>query len=117
MKLGAARSKAPSAWRLVDAAVDKTTGALSVSLDRDKLRAVSPPPRPHEPRPAGPAAPESPPPHGRRLTSRSEDLSRQHLDSLTQDLELLGPIREVELGPVANDQENVLTPAGGNRTV
>ena len=38
MKLGAARSKAPSAWRLVDVAVDKTTGALSVSLDRDKLR-------------------------------------------------------------------------------
>ena len=39
MKLGAARSKAPSAWRLVKAAVDKT-GALAYALDRDKLRKV-----------------------------------------------------------------------------
>jgi hypothetical protein len=38
MKLGAARSKAPSAWRLVDTAVDKKTGALTFSLDRKKLR-------------------------------------------------------------------------------
>ena len=34
MKLGAARSKAPSAWRLVKTQVDKNTGALSFSLDR-----------------------------------------------------------------------------------
>ena len=39
MKLGAARSKAPSAWRLVKTDVDKT-GALAYSLDRDKLRKV-----------------------------------------------------------------------------
>ena len=37
MKLGAARSKAPSAWRLVNTGVDKT-GALAYALDRDKLR-------------------------------------------------------------------------------
>jgi len=40
MKLGAARSKAPSAWRLVKTKVDKKTGALTYSLDRDKLRKV-----------------------------------------------------------------------------
>ena len=40
MKLGAARSKAPSAWRLVDVALDENTGALSFSLNRDKLRAA-----------------------------------------------------------------------------
>ncbi len=40
MKLGAARSKAPSAWRLVDVALDENTGALSFSLNRNKLRAV-----------------------------------------------------------------------------
>jgi hypothetical protein len=39
MKLGAARSRAPSAWRLVKADVDKT-GALAYALDRDKLRKV-----------------------------------------------------------------------------
>jgi Transposase DDE domain len=39
MKLGAARSKAPSAWRLVKTDVDKT-GALAYALDRDKLRKV-----------------------------------------------------------------------------
>jgi len=38
MKLGAARSKSPSAWRLVHTAVDAKTGALSFSLDRNKLR-------------------------------------------------------------------------------
>jgi hypothetical protein len=38
MKLGAARSKAPSAWRLVNTEVDKSTGRLSFSLDRDSLR-------------------------------------------------------------------------------
>jgi hypothetical protein len=40
MKLGAARSKAPSAWRLVKTDVDKKTGALSFALDRHKLRTV-----------------------------------------------------------------------------
>jgi hypothetical protein len=40
MKLGAARSKAPSAWRLVETDVDKTTGALTYALDRKKLRKV-----------------------------------------------------------------------------
>ena len=40
MKLGAARSKAPSAWRLVETEVDKNTGALTYSLDRAKLRKV-----------------------------------------------------------------------------
>ena len=39
MKLGAARSKAPCAWRLVKTDVDKT-GALAYALDRDKLRKV-----------------------------------------------------------------------------
>ena len=38
MKLGAARSKAPSAWRLVATDVDETTGALTYALDRAKLR-------------------------------------------------------------------------------
>ena len=38
MKLGAARSKAPSAWRLVQVEVDDKTGALTYSLDRAKLR-------------------------------------------------------------------------------
>jgi hypothetical protein len=38
MKLGAARSKAPSAWRLVTTAIDETTGALTWALDRKKLR-------------------------------------------------------------------------------
>ncbi len=40
MKLGAARAKAPSAWRLVDVALDENTGALSFALNRDKLRAA-----------------------------------------------------------------------------
>jgi hypothetical protein len=39
-KLGAARSKAPAAWRLVDTEVDEKTGALTFSLDRKKLRKV-----------------------------------------------------------------------------
>jgi hypothetical protein len=38
MKLGAARSKAPSAWRLLKVEVDDKTGALTYSLDRAKLR-------------------------------------------------------------------------------
>jgi hypothetical protein len=40
MKLGAARSKAPSAWRLVDVATDSKTAAFTFSLNRKKLRAV-----------------------------------------------------------------------------
>ena len=36
MKLGAARSKAPTAWRMVDVALDKDTAALSFSLNRQK---------------------------------------------------------------------------------
>jgi transposase len=38
MKLGAARSKAPTAWRLIDATLDKQSAALSYSLNRRKLR-------------------------------------------------------------------------------
>ena len=34
MKLGAARSKVPSAWRLIETEVNKTTGVLTYSLDR-----------------------------------------------------------------------------------
>ena len=40
MKLGAARAKAPSAWRLIKTKIDKKIGALSFSLDRKKLRKV-----------------------------------------------------------------------------
>ena len=40
MKLGAARSKAPSAWRLVDIAIDKTSAAFSFFLNRKKLRTI-----------------------------------------------------------------------------
>ena len=40
MKLGAARSKAPSAWRLLDVTLDENTGALTFSLNRNKLRAA-----------------------------------------------------------------------------
>ena len=40
MKLGAARSEAPSAWRFVKTEFDKKIGALTYSLDRDKLRKV-----------------------------------------------------------------------------
>jgi hypothetical protein len=38
MKLGAARSKAPTAWRLVDVILDKQSAVLRYSLDRRKLR-------------------------------------------------------------------------------
>ncbi|HEY3621894.1 MAG TPA: IS1634 family transposase [Roseiarcus sp.] len=38
MKLGAARSKAPTAWRLVDVTLDKQSATLSYSLNRGKLR-------------------------------------------------------------------------------
>jgi hypothetical protein len=40
MKLGAARSKAPSAWRLVDIAIDKERASFAFSLNRTKLRTV-----------------------------------------------------------------------------
>jgi hypothetical protein len=38
MKLGAARSKAPTAWRLVDVTLDKQSATLNYSLNRGKLR-------------------------------------------------------------------------------
>jgi hypothetical protein len=38
MKLGAARSKAPAAWRLVDIEVDKQSPSFTFSLNRKKLR-------------------------------------------------------------------------------
>ena len=38
MKLGAARSKAPAAWRLVDVAVDKQSPSFTFALNRNKLR-------------------------------------------------------------------------------
>src|ERR1700682_1465121 len=38
MKLGAARSWAPTAWRLVDVTLDKESAALTYSLNRQKLR-------------------------------------------------------------------------------
>jgi hypothetical protein len=44
MKLGAPRSKAPTAWRLVDTVLDKDSAALSLSLFRTskhKVRSVS----------------------------------------------------------------------------
>jgi hypothetical protein len=40
MKLGAARSKAPSAWRLVDVVTDKHSAAFTFALNRKKLRTV-----------------------------------------------------------------------------
>ena len=38
MKLGAARSKAPTAWRLVDVTLDEQSAALTFSLNRKKLQ-------------------------------------------------------------------------------
>ena len=38
MKLGAARSKAPTAWRLVDIEIDKESASFTFSLNRKKLR-------------------------------------------------------------------------------
>src|SRR3977135_1459569 len=38
MKLGAARSKAPAAWRLVDVSVDKQSPSFPFALNRNKLR-------------------------------------------------------------------------------
>jgi transposase len=40
MKLGAARAKAPAAWRLVDTEVDPQTALFSYALNRKKLRQV-----------------------------------------------------------------------------
>ena len=40
MKLGAARAKAPAAWRLIDTKVDPQTAAFSYALNRKKLRQV-----------------------------------------------------------------------------
>ena len=40
MKLGAARSKAPNAWRLVDVEIDKNSAAFTFSLNRKKLRTI-----------------------------------------------------------------------------
>ncbi len=40
MKLGAARSKAPAAWRLIDIAMDKDAAKFTYSLNRDKLRTL-----------------------------------------------------------------------------
>ena len=40
MKLGAARSRAPSAWRLVDIRVDKQSAAFTFSLNRKRLRII-----------------------------------------------------------------------------
>src|SRR5260370_2945988 len=38
MKLGAARSKAPAAWRLVDVEIDKKHPSFTFALNRKKLR-------------------------------------------------------------------------------
>jgi Transposase DDE domain len=40
MKLGAARAKAPAAWRLIDTKIDPQTALLSYALNRKKLRQV-----------------------------------------------------------------------------
>ena len=40
MKLGAARSRAPTAWRLVDIEMDKKSAMFSYTLNRQKLRRV-----------------------------------------------------------------------------
>ena len=40
MKLGAARSKAPTAWRLVDIEIDKQSAAFAFALNRKKLRTI-----------------------------------------------------------------------------
>jgi hypothetical protein len=40
MKLGAARARAPTAWRLVDIAMDKESAMFSYTLNRQKLRRV-----------------------------------------------------------------------------
>jgi hypothetical protein len=40
MKLGAARARAPTAWRLVDIEMDKADAGFSYSLNRQKLRRI-----------------------------------------------------------------------------
>ena len=40
MKLGAARSKAPTAWRLINIDIDKQSAALTFRLDRKKLQTI-----------------------------------------------------------------------------
>jgi hypothetical protein len=40
MKLGAARARAPTAWRLVDIAMDKAGAGFSYALNRQKLRQI-----------------------------------------------------------------------------
>jgi hypothetical protein len=40
MKLGAARARAPTAWRLVDIAMDKAGAGFSYALNRQKLRRI-----------------------------------------------------------------------------
>jgi hypothetical protein len=40
MKLGAARSKAPAAWRLVDIETDKQSSSFTFALNRKKLRKI-----------------------------------------------------------------------------
>ncbi len=40
MKLGAARAKAPAAWRIVDVEVDPRIATFTYALDRDKVRSV-----------------------------------------------------------------------------
>src|SRR6202166_1341980 len=40
MKLGAARARAPTAWRLVDIAMDKQSARSSYTLNRQKLRQI-----------------------------------------------------------------------------
>jgi hypothetical protein len=40
MKLGAARARAPTAWRLVDIAMDKAGAEFSYTLNRQKLRQI-----------------------------------------------------------------------------
>ena len=40
MKLGAARARAPTAWRLVDIAMDKESAMFSYALNRQKLRRI-----------------------------------------------------------------------------
>ncbi len=40
MKLGAARARAPTAWRLVDIAMDKASAGFSYALNRQKLRQI-----------------------------------------------------------------------------
>jgi hypothetical protein len=43
MKLGAARQKAPSAWRLVEVELAKKEATFRYRLRRDKLRQARPP--------------------------------------------------------------------------